>query len=446
MKTRSEASHQSTDDPPSPHLYGGRDVRGDLDRDRDRRLRPAGLGPGLQGLADRRPRRRRRRGAAKVSDARGAGGSRPQTATRRSAARADVKRTAADAARRRPERPRCRQRPRSPATTARQPTGDDPGQRHRNRRRRPRPATRRHPGRHRRHPQSPRPSSGATEQPTGQLRRLGSAFRRQRRRSGSVGASTSRQVTETVNGTVNGVDETVTGGALKRNRRHRSDRRRRQRRRRPRIDRRQGRRRNRRRRRRPARRRSLPPPALGAGIRRPVTVTMPVRWRSVNRRGRSRAATRSRASAVYPAGSRVNERGHLEVAGCDVVELAARARHARLHLRRGRHARPRPRLPRGLRAPRRRRRGRLRQQVLALHRRLPALRRGGALGRRRLRRRAAHGAARRLRPRSDPHARQQQVRRGDPLRRPRRHPPPDPRLLRRDRALRAAARGAASGS
>ena len=29
------------------------------------------------------------------------------------------------------------------------------------------------------------------------------------------------------------------------------------------------------------------------------------------------------ASAVYPAGSRVNERGHLEVAGCDVVELAA---------------------------------------------------------------------------------------------------------------------------
>jgi diaminopimelate decarboxylase len=28
------------------------------------------------------------------------------------------------------------------------------------------------------------------------------------------------------------------------------------------------------------------------------------------------------ASPVYPAGSRVNERGHLEVAGCDVVELA----------------------------------------------------------------------------------------------------------------------------
>ena len=30
------------------------------------------------------------------------------------------------------------------------------------------------------------------------------------------------------------------------------------------------------------------------------------------------------ASPVYPAGSRVNERGHLEIAGCDVVELADR--------------------------------------------------------------------------------------------------------------------------
>ncbi len=28
-------------------------------------------------------------------------------------------------------------------------------------------------------------------------------------------------------------------------------------------------------------------------------------------------------SAVYPLGSRVNERGHLEIGGCDVVELAA---------------------------------------------------------------------------------------------------------------------------
>jgi diaminopimelate decarboxylase len=36
------------------------------------------------------------------------------------------------------------------------------------------------------------------------------------------------------------------------------------------------------------------------------------------------AADRIAASPVYPAGSRVNERGHLEVAGCDVVELAER--------------------------------------------------------------------------------------------------------------------------
>src|ERR671924_1569535 len=28
-------------------------------------------------------------------------------------------------------------------------------------------------------------------------------------------------------------------------------------------------------------------------------------------------------SAIYPIGSRVNDRGHLEIGGCDVVELAA---------------------------------------------------------------------------------------------------------------------------
>ena len=37
-----------------------------------------------------------------------------------------------------------------------------------------------------------------------------------------------------------------------------------------------------------------------------------------------RAADPIAASPVYPAGSRVNEDGHLEVAGCDVVELAER--------------------------------------------------------------------------------------------------------------------------
>ena len=118
-----------------------------------------------------------------------------------------------------------------------------------------------------------------------------------------------------------------------------------------------------------------------------------------------------------------------------------RARHARLHLCRGGDALAGARLPRGLRPANFRLRSPLRQQGLSLHRRLPAVRRGGPLGRRRLRRRAAHGAARRLRPGPHPHARQQQERRGDPLRRPRRRRPPDPRLLRRDRALRASAGG-----
>ncbi len=145
-------------------------------------------------------------------------------------------------------------------------------------------------------------------------------------------------------------------------------------------------------------------------------------------------------SPVYPGGSRVNERGHLEIAGCDVVELAEEfGTPAYVYAEDDMRARARAYRD-GLRAARRRLRGALRQQVAALHRRLPALRRGGALGRRRLRRRAAHGAARRLRPGPHPHARQQQERRGDPLRRALRRRPPDPRLLRRDRALRAAAR------
>ena len=60
--------------------------------------------------------------------------------------------------------------------------------------------------------------------------------------------------------------------------------------------------------------------------------------------------TRSRARRSTRPGSRVNERGHLEIAGCDVGRAGRRVRHSGLRLRRGRHARPRPRLPRGLRA------------------------------------------------------------------------------------------------
>jgi diaminopimelate decarboxylase len=40
--------------------------------------------------------------------------------------------------------------------------------------------------------------------------------------------------------------------------------------------------------------------------------------------GSAMAADPIAASPVYPAGSRVNERGHLEIAGCDLVELADR--------------------------------------------------------------------------------------------------------------------------
>ena len=143
-------------------------------------------------------------------------------------------------------------------------------------------------------------------------------------------------------------------------------------------------------------------------------------------------------SAVYPIGSRVNERGHLEVGGCDVVELARRVRHPRLRLRRGRHPRPRPRLPRGLRAraaTTSRSSSRARRCRCTAAYRLFAeeglsvdVASGGEL----------HMAlARRLRPEPHPHARQQQDRGRAPLRRRRRRRPRDPRLLRRDRALRA---------
>ena len=56
-------------------------------------------------------------------------------------------------------------------------------------------------------------------------------------------------------------------------------------------------------------------PAARGG--RPAPVRMDAPW-PPPARDRS-----SRARPVYPAGSRVNERGHLEVGGCDVVDLAA---------------------------------------------------------------------------------------------------------------------------
>ena len=71
---------------------------------------------------------------------------------------------------------------------------------------------------------------------------------------------------------------------------------------------------------------------------------MPVLWRSDEQSG-AVVADPIAGSLVYPLGSRVNERGHLEIAGCDVVELAGELGTPCLPLRRGRYARPRPHLP-----------------------------------------------------------------------------------------------------
>ena len=116
-------------------------------------------------------------------------------------------------------------------------------------------------------------------------------------------------------------------------------------------------------------------------------------------------------SHVYPLGSRLNERGRLEVGGCDVVELARRVRHAGLRLRRGRHARPRARLRRGIRA-----RAATDFEVIFASKAfpctaaLPAVRRGGPLGCDVASGGELHLALRGgLRPRADLHARQQQV-------------------------------------
>src|SRR5262249_54333304 len=55
----------------------------------------------------------------------------------------------------------------------------------------------------------------------------------------------------------------------------------------------------------------------------PVRMASPMNSQP-NNAGSAAAADPIAASPVYPVGSRVNERGHLEIAGCDVVELAGR--------------------------------------------------------------------------------------------------------------------------
>jgi diaminopimelate decarboxylase len=64
------------------------------------------------------------------------------------------------------------------------------------------------------------------------------------------------------------------------------------------------------------------PAASRAGPALVVTMALPMSA-SADNAGSVAAVDPIAASPVYPAGARVNERGHLEIAGCDVVELAA---------------------------------------------------------------------------------------------------------------------------
>ena len=62
------------------------------------------------------------------------------------------------------------------------------------------------------------------------------------------------------------------------------------------------------------------------------------------------ATIASQLSHVYPLGTRVNERGQLEIGGCDAIELAREFGTPGLRRRRGRPARPRARVRRRARA------------------------------------------------------------------------------------------------
>ena len=97
----------------------------------------------------------------------------------------------------------------------------------------------------------------------------------------------------------------------------------------------------------------------------------PSEW-SVRHERRRREPTDRRGSPVYPVGSRVNERGHLEVGGCDVVELAAEfGTPAYVYAEDDIRARARAYLD-AFRAAHRRLRGALREQGGADHGDLPA--------------------------------------------------------------------------
>ena len=151
-------------------------------------------------------------------------------------------------------------------------------------------------------------------------------------------------------------------------------------------------------------------------------------------------------SHVYPLGSRLNERGRLEVGGCDVVELAAEfGTPAYVYAEDDMRARART-FVEAFRARTRALRGDLRQQGVPLHRGLPAVRRGGAVRRRGVGRRASPRARGRDGPEAALHAREQQVAGRARLRDRERHRPHRGRLVRRDRApARPLAAGDAAG-
>ena len=107
--------------------------------------------------------------------------------------------------------------------------------------------------------------------------------------------------------------------------------------------------------------------------------TRPTRWRALDDDERRRVdgerrGRRADRPALLPASASVDGDGRLAIAGVDLDGARRRVRHAALRVRRGRAARPLPRVPRRVR----RRRGRVRGQGVPLHRDGAARRRGRA--------------------------------------------------------------------
>ena len=134
--------------------------------------------------------------------------------------------------------------------------------------------------------------------------------------------------------------------------------------------------------------------------------------RATPHRRAARQRPARRAGARVPDGLRPGPRRRAAHRRLRRARAGARVRHARLRVRRGRPARPRARHPRRVRLPHRpRSRSLYASQGVPVHRRAGGSSpQEGLSVRLRVGRRAAPGAERRLRPRADLHARQQQVR------------------------------------